>query len=100
MVPLVDDWPREKIKEAIYAKGISLDALAVQKGYSNSVVRQAMTRPLPAGERVISEFLGVPAHEIWPSRYYPDGRSRSRPKIPSQVTAEARTAHRQKRGVA
>ncbi len=89
------DWPPEKVKAAIYAKGVSMEALAIGAGRSASVVRIALKRKCPTGERVVAELLGIPAHEIWPSRYHPDGRSNSRPTVPAEVTAKRRAAHRQ-----
>ena len=94
------DWPPEKVKAAIYEKGVSMESLAIGAGRSASVVRIALRRKCPTGERVVAELLGIPAHEIWPSRYHPDGRSISRPTSPADVTAKRRAAHRQIRGVA
>jgi phytoene dehydrogenase-like protein len=31
---------------------------------------------LESGEEVIAEFIGVPAHKLWPSRYLPNGERR------------------------
>jgi len=93
------DWTPARIREAIHAKGISMEQLSLQGGASSSIVRQALTRRLPSGERIISEFLGVPVHEIWPSRYHPDGRSRSRP-LAVKATGADRAAHRQNAGSA
>ncbi len=94
------DWPPEKIKHAIYSRDISMEALAIANNRSASIVRMALRRKCPTGEEIIAELLGVPAHEIWPSRYYADGRSRSRPVIPADITAQRRAAHRQNRRVA
>lgn len=96
----VEDWPRHKIRAAILAKGKSQAALAREAGYCESAVRSAIARPLPSGERIIAEFLGVPAHEIWPSRYFPDGRSRAAPKFARDPSANAYPPHRQIRGAA
>ena len=91
------DWPVEKIKAAIYEKGLSQGALARQAGLSDSAVRNAMLGPLPAAERAVAEFLGIPVQHIWPSRYFPDGRKRGRPMIPRNPSNPAFPPHRQNR---
>lgn len=37
----------------------------------------ALHRPWPKAERIIAEFIGVSAREIWPSRYHHDGAPKS-----------------------
>ena len=74
------DWDPDRIRKAIHAHGISMEALAVEHGYSSSVVRAALIRRSAAGEKLISNLLGVPVQEIWPSRYDATGRSTAQPK--------------------
>lgn len=74
------DWEPDRIRKAIHDKGISMEALAVDHGYSSSIVRAALIRRSPAGEKLISNLLGVPVQEIWPSRYDATGRSTAQPK--------------------
>jgi Ner family transcriptional regulator len=62
-------WHPEDIKAAIRKRGITVTQLALSNGLSESVCRFALIKPIPAGERVISEFLGVSPHELWPDRY-------------------------------
>jgi Ner family transcriptional regulator len=95
-----DDWAPERIREAIYAQGVSMEALAARYGYSGPCVRRALITRSPAGERLISELIGVPLHEIWPSRYFPDGRSRARPKRQHQTSPRRPRPHRQIGGAA
>ena len=90
------DWPAEKIKEAIYERGMSMEGLALLNGVSNSACRRALRRSSPAGERLIAELIGVPCHLIWPSRYRPDGSPRARPNVPGNVTRRMRAMQRQK----
>jgi Ner family transcriptional regulator len=92
-----EDWPAERIKAAIYEKGLSQAALARQAGLSEGAVRQAMHTPIPAAERAVAELLGVPVQQIWPSRYFPDGRRRAEPRIPRDITANPYGPHRQNR---
>jgi Ner family transcriptional regulator len=94
------DWTPNQIREAIHAKGISMESLSIGAGLSSSVVRMALRRRSPNGERLIAELLGVPAHQIWPSRYRPDGVARSRPAVRASITAQRRIANSQKRGAA
>lgn len=94
------DWTPGRIRQAIKEKGISQAALARQAGLSEGAVRTATYTAGPAAERAISEFLGVPLHEIWPSRYYPDGRSKTVRRLPRHPSANAYPPHRQIGGAA
>ncbi|MBN4664211.1 helix-turn-helix domain-containing protein [Pandoraea nosoerga] len=72
-------WHKEDIKAAIRKRGTTMNALARERGLPPSTVRNALGRPAFSGELAISQFLGVPAHELWPDRWTPDGR-RIRPR--------------------
>jgi Ner family transcriptional regulator len=63
------DWPPDKIKAAVYETGISLEALALSSGFSSSLCRMALKKSSPAGEKLISQRIGVRPEAIWPSRY-------------------------------
>lgn len=91
----VADWPAAKIRAAVAERGYSLAALAREHGYSEGTCRTALVRRLPSGERAIAACLQVPVQEIWPSRYWPDGRSRSRPWRARNPSARAYPPHRQ-----
>jgi len=67
-------WHREDIKAEIRKRGTTVTKLAQDHGLSDSACRVALIRPSPAGELVISSFLGVPLQELWPDRYDPYGR--------------------------
>nr|ELR5130232.1 helix-turn-helix domain-containing protein [Providencia rettgeri] len=47
----------------------SLSQISRSAGLNSSTLNNALSRRWPKGERIIAEFLGVPAEEIWPSRY-------------------------------
>lgn len=72
--PKATPWHREQIKAAIRMRGVTLSKLATDKGMHESACRQALSRPSPAGEAIISEFLNVSLSELWPDRYAPNGR--------------------------
>lgn len=67
------NWTREGIKAAIRDNGTTLEALSKSWGYSPKAVTHALSRPWPAVEAKIAEFLDVPANELWPDRYRADG---------------------------
>ena len=91
------DWPPEKIKEAVYATGISLEALALSAGFSASLCRFSIARAgASSGDRLIARRLGLNPHEIWPSRYHEDGRRRGVPQTKGNVTRRAANRKRQK----
>lgn len=62
-------WHPEDIKAAIRKKGTTLSALATNNGLSDSACRAALIRSVPEAERVISTFLNVPLHVLWPARH-------------------------------
>lgn len=66
-------WDAPGIHAEIKRRGVTLTALAIRNGLSAAACRTSLTRAFPAADRVIADFLGVPVHELWPDRYYPDG---------------------------
>ncbi|GAB5379004.1 MAG: hypothetical protein Alis3KO_00610 [Aliiglaciecola sp.] len=47
--------------------------LSVASGLNQQSCQQALQRPYLKAEIAISKAIGVPANEIWPSRYNEDG---------------------------
>lgn len=78
------------MKAEVYRRGTTLSALAKAAGLDPSAVRVALIRPYPAAERVISEFLGVPLGQLWPSRYDSQGRPRRQADTSRQNTVGSR----------
>ena len=73
-------WDRFAIKAEIHRRGKTLTELALEGGADPSACRVALIRPRPKGEQIISEFLGIPRHILWPDRYpRRDSDSVSRP---------------------
>lgn len=90
-------WHPEDIKAAIKKTGVTLRDLANRNGSSPAVLSSCMRQPLPTGNRIISEYLGVPLHVLWPHWYLPDGSLR--PDARKTSTADA-LSRRQKRASA
>ncbi|AYN29823.1 transcriptional regulator [Buttiauxella sp. 3AFRM03] len=65
-----NDWHPADIIAALRKKGTSLAALSRQSGLSSSTLANALSRPWAKGEMLISQAIGVPAEDIWPSRYF------------------------------
>ncbi|MCM2368538.1 MULTISPECIES: helix-turn-helix domain-containing protein [Proteus] len=63
------DWHRADIVAALHKKGLSLSQLSVEAGLSPSTLRNALRAPYPRAEQIIAKAIGIPAEEIWPSRY-------------------------------
>lgn len=72
-------WHKEDIKAAIRKRGTTMNDLARRANLPPSTVRNALSRPVYSGELAISQFLGIPAHALWPDRWTEDGR-RIRPR--------------------
>lgn len=63
-------WNRSTIRAAIEKKGSNLKELALRAGLPNEKACQnAVFQRHIQGERVISQFLGVPLWELWPDRW-------------------------------
>jgi Ner family transcriptional regulator len=67
------DWHREQIMAAIRMRGTTGVQLSVGAGYSPNSVHVALSRPWPAVEAIIAQFIGTRPQLIWPSRYDADG---------------------------
>ncbi|RJT18587.1 helix-turn-helix domain-containing protein [Buttiauxella izardii] len=64
------DWHPADIIAALRKKGTTLAAESRAAGLSSSTLANALSRPWAKGEMLISKAIGVPAEEIWPSRYF------------------------------
>ena len=62
-------WDRHAIKAAIYRKGKTLSDLARDNGLPEPTLRSALIKPTKNAELVISQFLEVPLHELFPDRW-------------------------------
>ena len=71
------DWHPEDIKAAIRKTGVTLSDLSRLAGYSEGAAKRALLIPWPRMEAAIAAHLGVKPHEIWPSRYSPEGHPRA-----------------------
>lgn len=82
-------WHPELIKAEVRMRGTNLTQLAIDKGMHRTALTKAIYVPLTKGEQIISDFLGVPLHELWPDRWTKDGR-RIRPRYAHKyITAAA-----------
>ncbi|WP_413483199.1 helix-turn-helix domain-containing protein [Morganella psychrotolerans] len=63
------NWHRADILAAIKKKGATLAQLSRENGLHERTLYNALERHWPKGERIISEFLDIPPHIIWPERY-------------------------------
>ena len=75
--PASQDWHPADIVAAIWKRGSSLRRLDRLNHYADGALRNALARPWPKAEAIIAAFIGVPAREIWPSRYDDEGAPKS-----------------------
>ena len=68
-------WQPEKIKTELRLRHGPITTLSVTWGYARVAITQCLRRPDFSRnvERKIAEALDVPLHELWPSRWRPDG---------------------------
>lgn len=61
------DWHSADVKAALEKKGVTLRGLAKEYGYSH--IQRVLVSHWWAAEQVVAKALGLPAEQIWPSRY-------------------------------
>ncbi len=66
-------WDRHAILAAIKRKGYTLERLATENGLHKNSCKTALGVPFPKVDRIISTFLAVPLHLLWPDRYHVNG---------------------------
>ncbi|MCO7262922.1 helix-turn-helix domain-containing protein [Dickeya zeae] len=64
------DWHSADIIAGLHKRGTTMAAVSRAAGLNSSTLGNALIRPWPKGEQLIADALGVPAYEIWPSRYF------------------------------
>ncbi|EOI7433990.1 TPA: helix-turn-helix domain-containing protein [Yersinia enterocolitica] len=70
MILRKSDWHPADIIAALRKKDTTLAAVSRKAGLSSSTLANALTRPWPKGEWLISECLEIHPSEIWPTRYF------------------------------
>lgn len=71
------DWHPERIKAEIRIKGENMSRIAARLGVVKQNVSGTLRSPNARVEREIAKVIGVPPHQIWPSRYDANGRRKS-----------------------
>ena len=61
------DWHPADVKAALEKRGVSLRKLAIAHGYSH--IQRVLVSQWWAAEQIVAKALGMPASDIWPSRY-------------------------------
>jgi len=92
------DMHPEDIKCAIRKRGITLTRLSIEAGLSESAVRMSIIfNCVPAADQIVSKFLNIPLHKIWPSRYdKSDTRIVTRSSRSKNITKKISVRHCQK----
>ncbi|WP_038904893.1 MULTISPECIES: helix-turn-helix domain-containing protein [Dickeya] len=75
------DWHSADIIAGLHKRGTTMAAVSRAAGLNSSTLGNALNRPWPKGEQLIADALGVPAYEIWPSRYF-DEQGQLIPRTP------------------
>jgi len=61
------DWHPADVKAALEKRGVSLRRLASEYGYSH--IQRVLVSQWWAAEQIVAKAIGLPASEIWPTRY-------------------------------
>lgn len=63
------NWHRADILAAIKKRGGTLAQLSRDNGLHERTLYNVLERHWPKGEKIVSDFIGVPVSTIWPERY-------------------------------
>lgn len=63
------DWSPAKVRYELESRGLSFRFLSRKAGLADDSLKAVQRTPCLSYEKVIAEAIGVPAEEIWPSRY-------------------------------
>lgn len=66
-------WHPADIQALVKKRGGTFTSIAKDNGLAVGVPLQALKRWCYSGEQAVAEFVGIPAHELWPDRYDADG---------------------------
>lgn len=94
-MPKTRVWDKHEIKAEIGRKGASMEDIGRIYGISGSMVRMTLIRRrvYTQADQAISDFLGVPLHELWPDRYDDKGHRLTKlPPPPKPVGKKKRAA--------
>lgn len=67
-------WHHADIVAAVRKKGTNLRQLSLAHGKAGCTLRSALLKPRTPSNRIISEFLGVPLHRLWPAWFDANGK--------------------------
>jgi len=65
-------WPKWRVLDAIYDRGMTLNQLALRNGRSPTTFSHVWKHPNSINEKIIADFIGCEPEEIWPDRYPKD----------------------------
>lgn len=89
------DWHPEDIKAAVRKAGWTLKGLALSRGLALNACQQACSAPRYLGEAAIADILGIPARQIWPSRFDAQGNRKHQHRTRRKPNAPLSGGHRQ-----
>lgn len=65
-------WTSKRILCEIHERGMTLEKLAELHDRNPASFRHIWKRPNALNEKIVADFIGVPAAELWPDRYPKD----------------------------
>ena len=98
---MTEGWHRAEIVAAVKIRNSSLAELARENNLADSTLRAALSYPRAPSNTIISRFLGIPLHELWPTWFDERGQLIRPVVIPpkrrGQITRSRQRASSQKR---
>lgn len=72
------EYHKEDIKAMIHKRGATLRQIGLNAGLCIDAGSNCLHRPVPSANQAISDFLGIPLHELWPRWFDQNGNRVSR----------------------
>ncbi len=82
----ISGWHRADIIAAVRKRGASLSEIGRRVGLSRKSMSWALIRRHERANLAIAEFIGVPAHDLWPHWFLPT----TAPSAPEPTSARGR----------
>ncbi|PCI85487.1 MAG: hypothetical protein COB24_12915 [Hyphomicrobiales bacterium] len=77
-------WSRYRILAEIKDRGFNANELEVLLGLKPRDISVSFDRPFPKVDKALANWLEIPLHELWPTRYDSDGMRRVQQIYPNR----------------
>ena len=77
-------WSRHRILAEIKDREFTTVKLDAKLGLKPNDIAVSLNRPFPKADKALANWLEIPLHELWPTRYDSDGMRRVQQTYPNR----------------